>query len=276
MLRVGSSHVGLGAAGAVLVLAGWLVACEDSSNTPGGGNFGGADFDAGGGNTGIDGGGPTGSNQNDAAPEAGQSSTEPAIALANLHGSAIDFCFIPPGATDWVGPVFGSEGGVPNGGVSVKRPVPIGSKVALIGAGQDCTSTPLFTPGTDPQKGTPRITLVVRGGPDGDARKVFEKPAEHVAGKEMVYYAGYSRDALFTPSGGGVAVEIKRGPTALDPNVTGELTLTPSSGPTFARSMKTAAGVVLLIETSTEALLCDELAPPNGHLLRCGADVRVP
>jgi hypothetical protein len=64
-------------------------------------------------------------NRNDAAPEAGTLSTEPAIGLANLYGSAIDFCFMPPGATDWVGPVFGAEGGVPNGAVTVKRPVPI-------------------------------------------------------------------------------------------------------------------------------------------------------
>jgi hypothetical protein len=278
MSRVGTPFVRVGLVAGALLLGGSLAACEEDSNAPGGGSFDAGGFDAGGFDGGsIDAAGATDGNQADVAAEAATPSTEPGIALANLRGAGIDFCFMPLGATEWTGPVFGSEGGVPDRSVSVRRPVPVGSQVAFIQAGASCTATPLFTPGTETTIATPIVTVVVRGGPDGDARKVFYKPAEHTAGKEMVYFGPFSRDAAFHPAGGGPSTEIERGePTALEPNVTGELLLTASGNPTFTRPMKTAAGIVFLLETPTDAILCDELPPYNGHLLRCGSDVRAP
>jgi len=258
-------------------VAGALVGCENSSSTssPDGGSLGGGDFDASSGGPGNPD-AATEPNPGDAAAEAAAGFTEPGIALANLWGTGIDFCFRPPGATDYVGPVFQTEGGIPNGAVSVTRSVPVASMVALIPSGQNCASTPLFTPGTVTSPNTARLMLVVRNGPSADARKVFVRPADHVAGKEMIYYGPFGRDGAFVPNGGGAPIEIRSDrPTAVDPNVSGELQLTAGANPTFTRPMKTAVGVLWLIETPTEALLCDELAP-NGHLLSCGSSVRAP
>lgn len=272
MDRRAGLHAGVAGAGAVLLSLGLLVACEDSTSLGGEAAFDAGTFDAAGGNPGIEGGDP---NRSDAG-EAGAVFIEPSIALLNLWGAPLDFCFKPPGAADFVGPVFAAEGGVPHLAASVMRPMPIGSEVILFLAGPDCTATPLFGADAPTHRLTPITTMVVRKEAD-DARKLFHRPELHAPGKDVVYFAPHGRDGWFTPGGGGAPIEIERGqPTLLDANVTGEVRLSYPDHPTFTRPMKTASGAVLVVETTTGVMICDELAPPNGHLLRCGDDVRAP
>jgi hypothetical protein len=260
----------------LLAVVGGLAACDDSSSGPGGPTPNAGGFDAGGG--GSSSGDPSNPTPGgpDAAPDGNTAfPTEPGIGLANLTGAVLDFCYMPPGATDWIGPVFRPEGGIPDRAVSVVRSVPIDSKVALISGAAGC-DTPMFTPATDPNSATPRMMYVVRSGPSADGRRMFFRPADHVAGKEMVYFGPFGRDATFHPAGGGAPVEIDRDEvTPLDPNMTGEIRLTGGTDPVQTRTLKTGSGVLFLVENPNELIVCDVLAP-QGHLLSCGSNVRVP
>lgn len=204
--------------------------------------------------------------------------TEPGISLANLWGTPIDFCFRAPGAVDFTGPVFDEQGGVPDRAVSVRYAVEPESFVILVNAGAGCASTPIFTGGSVTTDATPAITLVVRGGTIQDARITFFRPADHESGKDNVYYGRQGRDATFIPSGGAAITLDDAAPTALDANVTGQLSLE-NGNDTVTRAMTTSAGVLLLLDAplpQTTPLLCDLLAPTTGHLHRCDDNVRAP
>lgn len=211
----------------------------------------------------------------DAPTDAPAPSNEPAVGVVNLRGTAIDFCIKKPGEAAFTGPVFQTQGGIPNNAASVKYPIPVETQVMFVPAGNTCANQ-IFTPGAVTSAGTPRVTIVVRGAPVDDARIVFWRPQSHVAGKEVIYLGPVGRDGRFAV-GAGNPIELMRDqPTALDPNLVGQLELYANANPTFTRAMKTGSGVLLAVETATDILLCDELAPPNGHLLQCGATVRAP
>lgn len=215
----------------------------------------------------------------DAANDPGSLSAEPGIYLANMWGAPIDFCFRPPGESAFTGPVFQAQGGVPADAVSVRTSVPVESFVVLITGGATCSDTPIFTGGTVTTAGTPLLVLVVRNGSIEDARPVYLRPEDHVAGKDNLYYGRQARDARFVPAGGGAPTAIADdAPTPLDPGLTGALELEIPAN-TATREVKTAVGVSLLLDAphpETTPLLCDLLAPEAGHLLACSAAVRAP
>jgi hypothetical protein len=252
--------------------------CESSSSSssssgdlPDGGTF-----DSGGSSSGdVDSGGSDGGGNVDAGSDAGGGFTEPGVGLANFHDTPLDICFKATGAADFTGPLYGAEGGVPIGSMGVVRPVPIEAQVKFIVAGSGCAANGIYTPGSVTSKNTPRVITIVRAQPLDDARLVIMRPAQHVAGKDNVYYGRLGRDATFTPAGG-AATTIEEGKvTALAPNLTGTLTLSAPAGD-YTKQMKTGSGVMLIIETPSTILLCDLLAAPSGHLAACGDPVRAP
>lgn len=280
MLATNLFRVGSGVA-AVLVTA-WVSACSSSSSSPSSssGELADASFsvDSGSGSSGgevdssagIGDGGPT-----DGGGTGGDFTT-PGVGLANFYDAPLDLCIKPQGASDYTAAsLYGAEGGVAVGSVGAIRPVPVGAEVKFTTAGTSCAQPGIYTPGTLTSSSTPRVMMIVRKQPLDDARTVFMRPTQHVAGKDNVYYGRLGRDATFTPAGGAPVTIDDSKVTALDPNVTGSLLLTAPAGD-YTRPLKTAAGVSLIIETPTAILLCDLLAPPTGHLLRCGDSVRAP
>lgn len=262
-----------------VALAGWLAGCDDSSS-PGTGPDVGFDGGLGGFEAGGEDGAPPGedSGGGDGAIDPGSFSTEPGIYLANLFGLPIDFCYRPPGETDFTGPVFEARAGVPDRAVGARAPVPVGSFVVLIPAGVPCDATPIFTGGSVTNEGTPLVALVVRGGTISDARKVVLQPGQHVAGKDNVYYGRQGRDAAFVAGGGASTPLDDAAPTALEPGLSGAFELSVSED-TVTREGKTAAGVLLLLDAALperDPLLCDLLAPVVDDLVACGDSVRAP
>lgn len=273
------ARVGLGVA--VALAASWSVACSSSSSSSSSGEVpdGSATFDSGGssGSSGSSGDIDSGAGTDSGGQtDAGGDFAEPGIGLANFHSAGLDLCVKPKGAADYTAPaLYAAEGGIPLGAMGVVRPVPIDAEVKFIPAGVTCTQDGLYPPGVITTKNTPRIIMVVRKEPLDDARKVFMRPTQHVAGKDNVYYARLGRDATFTPTGGAaITIEDDR-VNPIDPNLTGTLLLKAPAGD-YTTQMKTAAGVSLIIETPTNILLCDLAAPPTGHLAACGGTVRAP
>lgn len=278
MLRASFVRVGLG--GAVALIAAWVAGCESESNAPSSssGTLPDASFtvdssDGGSSSGDVDSGGGSIDAGSDAAPVA--DFTTPGIGIANFYDSGLDLCFKATGAADFTGPLYGAEGGVAIGAVGVFRPVPVGATVKVIVAGAGCAGAGLYTPGTITNSGIPRVMLILRKQPFDDGRLVIMRGPDHVAGKDNVYYGRIGKDATFTPAGG-AAITIEDGAvTKLDPNVTGTLLLASAAG-NYTKPLKTAAGVSMIIETPTDILVCDLLAPPNGHLIPCGGNVRAP
>lgn len=198
------------------------------------------------------------------------------LALANLWSTPLDLCVRKPG-DPWTGPLFAAESGIPVGSVSAKRSVQTDRylEVSLIPAGQTCAATPVITGGTFDMEASPRIVLVIRES-IGDVRQIQQKETP-VAGKDNVFYGRLGHDVELQPSGGGAAIAIADDKmTSLDANVTGTLSLTQPNH-TATRQMKTAVGIFTIIDTGpSDPILCDELAPPAGHLMSCGPAVRSP
>ncbi|MBS2014692.1 MAG: hypothetical protein JST00_17525 [Deltaproteobacteria bacterium] len=278
MRRTNLLRVGMGVAG--VVAAAWLSGCESETNAPSSssGAVPDASFtvDSGGSSSGdldsgsTDGGGPTDGGGGDA----GGDFTSPGIGLANFYDVPLDLCIKPQGASDYTA-LYGAEGGVPVGALGVVRPVPVGAEVKWIVATAGCAAPGIYTPGVLTSPTTQRLITVVRKQPLDDARSVFMRGAQHVAGKDNVYYARLGRDATFTPAGGAAITIRDDRVNALDPNLSGTLLLTAPAGD-YTKALKTAAGASIIIETPTGILVCDLAAPPNGHLVPCGGPVRSP
>jgi len=279
MLRASIVRVGLG--GVAALLAAWAAGCESESNAPSSssGALPDASFtvdssDGGSSSGDVDSGGGTVDSGTDAGPTGGDFTT-PGVGIANFYDSGLDVCVRATGAADFTGPLYGPEGGVAIGAVGVFRPVPVGATVKVIVAGTGCAAAGIYTAGVITSTGVPRVMVVVRKQPLDDARLVIMRAADHVAGKDNVYYGRIGKDATFTPAGG-AAITIEDGAvTKLDPNVAGTLLLASAAG-NYTKPLKTAAGVSMIIETPTDILVCDLLAPPNGHLIPCGGNVRAP
>lgn len=280
LLMLGRGMVRVGMGGAAALIAAWAAGCSSDSNAPSSssGTLPDASFtvdssDGGSSSGEVDSGGGTVDGGTDAAP-AGDFTT-PGVGIANFYDSGLDLCVKATGTADFTGPLYGAEGGVAIGSVGVFRPVPVGATMKVIVAGAGCAGAGLYTPGSITSSGTPRVMLVMRKQPFDDGRLVIMRGPDHVAGKDNVYYGRLSRDATFTPTGG-AAITIEDGAvTKLDPDVTGTLLLTAAAG-NYTKQLKTAAGVSMIIETPTDILVCDLLAPPNGHLVPCGGSVRAP
>ncbi len=308
------SNVRLRRWGALMVLVGVSTslasACVDDSGAPAGPGAVDAGFDvaASDGSTSADGAATVDATSTDAAPGDGAvlpdgSADAPSDAptdaaldagvpatgyrLANMTGSALDFCIWGQGDVEPTLPAFAGSGGVPAGAVSAYFPfakMAANFSVKYTPAGSTCAAAADagFNEFTETGNGAPHRTrwTTSQGSLLGGG---FLDTTTATAGKETVLFtrmqSGSSTLTFVPDNDAGPSVTIQNNvPTLLDPNVTGSLVgAVPTIGTPSPRPFKTTSGgIVRVFLTGSQILVCDELAPPNGALSDCRPTVRAP
>jgi hypothetical protein len=195
--------------------------------------------------------------------------------VANLRSETFVVCYRLTGTTAYTGPLYEAEGGLATDQVSDWIPIENRNyDVIYVLPGAGCSGTYVFSSSITlaASVGSARLSLFVRPTSSGG----FLSGGAVTAGKDTVYYRPDSRNASFVPDADPTAAVPLTfiTPTLLDGEVVGKIVLTFSGA---SRPFKTKAGGKATVFGHDEKLIvCDDLAPPIGHLSDCSAGVRLP
>ena len=206
--------------------------------------------------------------------------------FANLSASAHDFC-IKKSAMDTFPtlPVFAAQGGIPPMSVSYWYTAPDALALRfvfrVVTAGAPCESAAFYETIPPMQNLVTYRTYWKLDTGSPFAGGFYDTEAATPAKDTIILRRMYASSAVtFLPDddAGGPVVFPFTGTTLLEPGHPGKLTVDYGSVPDPAprELAPTAGGLTTIYTAGLTVLVCDELAPPVGHLTDCRATVRAP